>query len=185
MTDEATGRVRLPEKHRDAFREPLGPIYTDVEAMLADAGDPIVAVGDVVTYHLTEADRSPDVAVIDGRTKRRAVGAEIESRLDEVPAQTIPAENPAGTITGCLVRALREALERAPPVQVIVDGEEDLGTIPAIMLAPTGATVVYGQPDEGMVRIEVRPSARRDAEALLDLMVGDLDYVRGLIAGSG
>ncbi|ESP89204.1 rpo operon protein, partial [Candidatus Halobonum tyrrellensis G22] len=32
--------LRLPDDLRSAFKEPLGPVYTDAEALLAEAGDP-------------------------------------------------------------------------------------------------------------------------------------------------
>ena len=50
--------AKLPATMREELKEPLGAIYTDADALLADAGEPIVTVGDIVTYHLLEADRS-------------------------------------------------------------------------------------------------------------------------------
>ena len=47
--------LRLPDDLRGAFKEPFGPVYTDAERLLSEAGRPVVAVGDVVTYHLRQA----------------------------------------------------------------------------------------------------------------------------------
>ena len=181
MSDDGPALVRLPDEHRTAFRDPLGPIYTDVSELIADAGEPIVAVGDMVAHHLTEAGRPPDLAVIDGRTERRAVDPDVEDRLAAVPATELHATNPPGTITVELIRAIRDGLQLEPPVQVIVDGEEDLATLPAVLTAPDGATVVYGQPGEGMVRIDVDGDGRRKARELFSLLQGDVERVRGLV----
>ena len=165
--------VELPAAHREQFKEPLGPLFTDATALLAEAGTPLLTVGDVVTYHLLEASRPPDVGIVDGRTKRRSVDPTIGQRLSKTEAGEIAAGNPAGTITRSLVTALSTALERADPVLIDVDGEEDLATIPAILLAPTGASVVYGQPGEGMVHVQVDESTKKRARELLELMKGD------------
>ena len=40
-------------------------------------------------------------------------------------------------------------------MKIVVEGEEDLATLPAILYAPPGSVVVYGQPDEGSVLVKV------------------------------
>ena len=44
----------------------------DAEALLNDVDGPVVAVGDVVTYHLRKASRTPEVAFIDGVPEAKA-----------------------------------------------------------------------------------------------------------------
>jgi hypothetical protein len=58
-------------------------------------------------------------------------------------------------------------------VTVEVTGEEDLAALPAMLAAPLGSTVVYGQPGEGMVRVAVTPEARRRARELFEGLTGD------------
>jgi uncharacterized protein (UPF0218 family) len=177
--------LTLPDAMRDAFKQPLGPVTTDADELLADAaatrGDraapdaPIIAVGDVVTYHLRKAGRVPDVALIDGKTEREAVDAEIESELAAAEERRIAVENPAASLSAELLEALDEALSDADPVIIEVTGEEDLAALPAILAAPDGASVVYGQPDEGMVRVAVSPESRETARELFEALDGDVD----------
>jgi len=158
----------LPREVRDDLKEPLGPVCDDAEVVLADAGRPLVAVGDVVTYHLLEADVAPDIAVVDGRTEREPVDEAIGSRLAALEP-THRVVNDAGTLSEGLVRAIVEAFAGAPDGAVIsVDGEEDLAALPAVAAAPEGATVVYGQPGEGMVAVGVDPVSRSRARTLLE-----------------
>ena len=172
--------VRLPDELRAAFKEPLGPVYTDAEELLSEAGEPLIAVGDIVTYHFERADRRPDVALIDGRTKRHAVDDEVRDAVD-AGADWIDATNPAGVLTDDLLTALRDAVARDDPTTIVVDGEEDLATLPAVLAAPEGATVVYGQPDQGMVAVDVTAETRAEFRDLLERMDGDHERLWALL----
>jgi uncharacterized protein (UPF0218 family) len=169
VSDQETVAV-LPATAREAFREPLGPVYGDVEPVLEGATGPVVAIGDVVTYHLVEAGRIPDVAAVDRRTERAAVDPDVAAVLDGFdPDAVVP--NEAGTLSAELVAALVEALAAPDPWLLLVEGEEDLAALPAVLAAPDGAVVVYGQPGEGMVRVDVTPERRERVRSL----VGKLD----------
>jgi hypothetical protein len=180
VTDDADGAdsgagdglVTLPESLRSAFKDPFGPVETDAEVLLEDVDGPLVAVGDIVTYHFLQAGRAPDVAVVDEKTKRERVDDAVR---DAVVDPDVTVENPAGAISVALVRALRDAVAASEPTTVFVDGEEDLAVLPAVMVAPVGASVVYGQPDEGMVHVPVTEATKTDFRDLIDQLDGDLD----------
>jgi uncharacterized protein (UPF0218 family) len=189
--------LTLPDELREAFKEPFGPVFTDAGALLEaiEKPGPIVAVGDVVTYHLVEAGRRPDVAVLDGYTERTPVAEGIEAGTDTDAYDThIRVENPAAVLTAgildvlaaALANARAEGVDRADEgvepegggqggetTVIDVNGEEDLVTVPAIVAAPESASVVYGQPGEGMVRVPVEEDIRRRARELLERMDGD------------
>jgi uncharacterized protein (UPF0218 family) len=172
--------LELPDELRGAFKDPLGSIFTDPDTLLAaaDAGAPLVAVGDVVTAHLHDAGRRPDVSVIDGRTERRAVDETVERSL---PAPDVEVSNPPATLSRPLLDALRDALDRDTPTTVGVDGEEDLAALPAILATPPGGCVVYGQPGEGMVLVPVTDETRTRARTLLSRMTGDVDAALAIL----
>ena len=182
-TEDPDVLVRLPDENRDAFKEPLGPIATDADRLFSELAGPVITIGDMVSYHAQEAGRIPDVAVVDGRTKRTAVDPDIESALAEIDVARLDATNPPGTVTESLIHAISTALQRNEPAQVCVDGEEDLAAIPAILLAPDGAIVVYGQPDEGMVTVVVDGDARERARILVELFDGNRERLHSLSAG--
>ncbi len=177
--------LSLPSELRDAFKQPFGPVYTDPAALLSDAGRPVIAVGDVVAYHLRAAGHSPAVAVIDGRTEREAVDDEVREALSD-PERRRDVENEPGTLGEPLLAALADAVADvaadADPITIVVDGEEDLATLPAVLVAPTGSTVVYGQPGEGMVRVAVTSDTKAEMRSLLERMDGD---VAGAVAALG
>jgi uncharacterized protein (UPF0218 family) len=176
--------VELPAELRGDFKEPMGPIFTDAERLLADAGDgPLIAVGDVVTYHFERAGVTPDVAVVDGLTKREEVEDQVAEGVARLggDAREVHVENPAATISREIVEALREAIVDPEPTVVVVEGEEDLVTLPAIVAAPLGASVVYGQPNEGMVHVEVTEEAKAEIRDLLSRMAGDPDALLDIL----
>ena len=183
-TEDSTVVLRLPDALRSELKEPLGPVYTDAADLLAaaDPDRPLVAVGDVVTYHLLD-DRRPDVALVDGKTERTPVDRALR---EAIAAEAFPERrrvaNPAATLAAGLLAELRAAIEReAATVIEVVDGEEDLAALPAVLLAPAGAAVVYGQPGEGMVLARVDEEARATVRRLLARFEGDHDRAAALL----
>ncbi|MEF8781329.1 MAG: GTP-dependent dephospho-CoA kinase family protein [Haloferacaceae archaeon] len=196
--------LRLPETLRPELKEPLGGIYTDPEALLraidafagnaaggadSGAGGPgdgavLVSVGDVVTAHLLDAGRTPDVALVDGKTERRDAPPDVQESIDGAveSAAVITVDNPAATLSAELLRALGRALSDSAPAILRVRGEEDLAALPAVLAAPVGSSVVYGQPGEGMVHVAVTPETRSEVRRLLSRFEGDLDAALRLLA---
>jgi len=190
--------LRLPDSLRDAFKEPFGPVYTDTAELLAAvdrtaatvpaatastsaADPPLIAVGDVVTHHLLAAGRQPDVAVIDGKTEREAVDEAVAATLADPDGSTRRVVNPPAELSEALLVALREAIAAPEPVRIVVDGEEDLATLPALVAAPRGSSVVYGQPGDGMVHVAVIEAQTDEARQLLGRFDGDTDAALDLL----
>lgn len=156
----------LPDDLRHELKKPLGPVVDgDYTTELGEG--PVATVGDVVSAQAIEAEHLPALMVVDGVTKRTEAHAPLE-----VPANVVrlPVENPAAQITTELWHAIAQAYAAHQHTLIEVDGEEDLATLPAIVHAPTGANVVYGQPDEGAVIVTVDQTTRRRALQLLARM---------------
>jgi len=56
------------------------------------------------------------------------------------------------------------------PVRITVMGEEDLFVLPVCIYAPDNSIVLYGQPNEGLVLVEISTEIRNKVQTLLDLM---------------
>ena len=157
--------LRMHPRAEPELKSPMGVLYPGPEndpeiAMLAALDDLelecliLVAVGDVTVRTLLSIGITPDLALVDGQTKRQAL-----DEVDQVDLRAfgtvLRAENPAGVLTPSLFSAVREALSDEVPVVVVVDGEEDLAPLFIHVLAPINAVVMYGQPNQGVV---VQPS---------------------------
>ncbi|MCK4405586.1 MAG: GTP-dependent dephospho-CoA kinase family protein [Hadesarchaea archaeon] len=158
----------MPDEVRPLLKRPLGQLFPDVAAAierLRQLHPPrLITVGDVVAAELLEAGIRPDVAVVDMKVMRLPVDEKTRRAVEAFEATVVRVKNQAGSITP----ELREALEAAkPPLKIVVEGEEDLATLPAVLSAPLGSAVIYGQPGEGLVLVEVTEPKRREFEMLL------------------
>ena len=153
----------LPE-HRNEFSKPFGTLYKDFNKVLDKLqGKILCSVGDIVTKNLITEGIIPDIAIIDGFTRRAPVTDKfvIGSRLINV-------KNPAGTLTQELLDAILDGIN-SPPVLISVDGEEDLAVIPLVIKSKEGTIILYGQPGEGVVLRVVDEGAKIRARQLFDL----------------
>ncbi len=79
--------------------------------------------------------------------------------------------NPPGHITKQLVDAVADAykgiIKDSKQRIIQVDGEEDLAGVPAILLAPLGTIVLYGQPGEGVVLVQITEKIKNKLATLL------------------
>jgi len=167
----------LPTELRPHLKKPYGKLYPgdspETVAQIQSCLDEslVIAVGDVTTYNLFKAGVRPRLCLIDRITKRTAVSqtiAAVTSRTDYV---NIRVKNPAGSLSGEMVLAIKNALSSSDShICLNVDGEEDLATLPAIAFAELGTLVLYGQPDEGLVCVKVTEEKKEEMKDMLMLI---------------
>ncbi len=168
---------RLTAALRDRLKTPFGRLYRcDSDACLREivrsfpSPSKVIAIGDVTAYHLLRAGIVPDMCIVDDMTMRLPVAHEVRKGTAHESFKDIVVKNPAGVITQGLIDALKNNLASAGPVRIFVDGEEDLAVIPACEYSPAGSLVLYGQPHEGVVAVEVTDEKRRETRALMGQM---------------
>ena len=155
------------------MKAPLGQLLTGVpgETMLKlkllierDRPPVVVTVGDIVSIETLKAGIPVNLRIVDYRSMRQPV------RVTSFPTEnTYRVKNPAGGITMEAWHAIKSALEDREAV-VVVEGEEDLLALPAIVECPDNAFVVYGQPSQGLVVVTVTPPIRSEIRSWLDAM---------------
>lgn len=179
--------LELQRALRSELKEPMGPIFTEGDALLDAAQTPIICIGDVVTYHLVEAGHTPAVALVDDRTERTDVDDEIATTIagHDGFEEIVTVENPQGTLSADLLDALATAIASGKTTLIEVDGEEDLAALPAVVSAPLGASIVYGQPGEGMVLGAVDETSKREMRDLLSRMDGDTERLWEILDATG
>jgi len=153
---------------RPLLKRPLGKLFPDKEVafehLRRQRPARLITVGDSVTANFLEAGFKPDIAVVDFLVMRSAASEGIKKIIDRYKIPTKHVRNPPSTITGELQEALKNA---APPVKIIVEGEEDLAVLPALLTAPAGSVVAYGQLGEGVVLVEATNEKKREIEKIL------------------
>jgi uncharacterized protein (UPF0218 family) len=187
--------IELPEELRPLMKKPLGTLYVGkgsdtIEKFIGELASPtrLISVGDVTTFHLLEAGIFPDICIVDNRTKREPVATHMSTRNMDKVYEEISVDNPAGIISDELIKTLCEAFAARKPIRIFVRGEEDLATLPVILLAPVGAVVLYGQPDEGVVFVKVTREKKRELREIFEKLISknqnsELDKIRRILDG--
>lgn len=188
-------QIELPRELRLLIKKPFGKLYAGngsdtIEKFVGElaSSTKLISVGDVTTFHLLEAGIFPDICIVDNRTKRKPVARHVSTRNMDNVYEEISVENPAGIITDELIKTLCEAFTSEKPIRIFVKGEEDLATLPVILLAPLGAVVLYGQPDEGVVFVKVTEEKKREIRTLFEKLISEnqnyeLDKIRRILDG--
>jgi GTP-dependent dephospho-CoA kinase len=149
------------------FKKPFGKLYTSLDdARISLSEDSIlISVGDVTTRNLLDSGLVPDIGIVDHKIERKPS----ESKIS-YDAVVLHAKNPAGIITDELWKTIKDGLEVVQKskkhVLIVVDGEEDLSVVPCILESPKNSLILYGQPGEGVVLVEV-DRAKHMAEYLI------------------
>ncbi len=146
----------LKKELRSTLRRPFGRLYPSLDDLgnLLSGGNLLISVGDVTTKNLLDAGITPDISVIDYKIKRKPSKYKIE-----YDAVILHAKNSPGTITDELWDVIKEGIDMVKKskknVLIVVDGEEDLSVLPCVLESSEGSLILYGQPGEGIVLVEV------------------------------
>jgi hypothetical protein len=154
---------------RDELKAPLGILLKDTTkeniARHIQKNSYIITVGDATTQKMLEFGFLPSLQIVDGYEKR---GKRIPPQST---ATKLYCDNPAAQITEQSIDTIKKAFSSKPPTQILVNGEEDLLVIPACIHAPQNSIVLYGQPNEGLVIVQVTQEIRNKTQSLLDRMI--------------
>jgi len=158
----------LPNFLRQELRDPLGRIFPSLNATTSKnptnryslhtslISSRLISVGDVITYNLSKLNIYPFLSIIDGKSCRKALSKSIINAISNKERTKAP--NEKGTIQIESVTRLIEVLDlghKGATNQLFIEGEEDLLTLAAVLLAPLGFHVWYGQQGVGAIDIHV------------------------------
>ena len=161
------------ELNRDIIielKKPLGKLYPNFE----DAIDRIksskflISVGDATFSNLIEHKLYPNLAIIDNLVQRKNYNHNVIHTEN-----ILKTNNPAGYITDDLWETIGEALRLCGNGEcyvIDVAGEEDLAVLPCILMASEDTTILYGQPNEGLVILNVSDTIEK-AQTLIDAFI--------------
>jgi len=151
--------LQLDTENKDLIKdlkEPLGKLYPDFEDAIDEirSSEFLISVGDATFANLTKYELYPNIGIIDNLIQRKNHTHDV-IRADHI----LKADNPAGYLTDDLWETIGQALELSDTGEcyvIEVAGEEDLAVLPCILLANPETTILYGQPNEGLVLLKAR-----------------------------
>jgi len=166
----SNGRVWLvPDALRPTLAERYGPVYAGEEAdRRIRALRVFGACGDRVVGRALELRHPPLVGIVDLRTRRREP-VDPGAYRSLGARRTVHVANPAGQLTESLRAAVRDLVANGGGL-IVVDGEEDLGSLALVESLPLGATVIYGIPGEGVSFVLVDDVAKAHVRDLVGQM---------------
>lgn len=164
--------LKLPEEHRNELKIPLGKVLTKVEE--AENKGFIITVGDIVTSNFIKMETIPDISVFDGKSERQTITD--KQILDFLPKEYQEFENKPGNINAIVVKkifgAIQSLVNDKKQTAIKIIGEEDLLTLPLILLSPLCSTVFYGQPNIGAVAVFVTEQKKEEVKLILSSFQG-------------
>jgi len=173
----------LPDSLRNELREPIGLVTpsfgtSEVTKLIRTIQNAVmtISVGDIISIELMKAGIEPDIKIIDFKTRRKALISNDKSLFEKTQGRQttnhkLLTDNRAGTINpkACVLikKSIDSNLRTGKTHTIVVNGEEDLLTIPAILLAPLNALVLYGQYGLGAVVVKINEKIKKKAEKIL------------------
>ena len=125
----------------------------------------IITVGDTTTEKFVEFGYIPDLSIIDNKEKRIMKSKIIEFEVDKI----ITCENRPGEINMQVIDLIKKLTTmKFNKIQIIIEGEEDLVALPLFMYSPDKWTIFYGQPNEGLVVVEINNTIRKKAKSIFN-----------------
>jgi hypothetical protein len=156
------------------FKDPFGTLiegsFSEAMAKLQDIINKekptkIISVGDTVSRNLHAYNIVPHLAITDDKSMRKKLKPKIFSGK-----KLVRVKNPAGSLTEEAIRAISNAVEGNEETQILVEGEEDMLTLVAVLYAPENAFVLYGQPNRGIVLVKITEEKKAEAQQILKSM---------------
>jgi len=163
----------LPDDLRDELKEPLGRLVDEKELLkILKEEKYIVSIGDQVTYTLLKNNIEPVFCIVDFRIKRNRYSEEIKNLIQSFGNKRVVIENPPKCISNDLWVAIESAYQNIgkDALRIEIKGEEDLATLPAILLAPRDVTIIYGLPNKGVVIVKPVDKNKKKVKEILNKM---------------
>jgi hypothetical protein len=152
----------LKKEYRYKLKKPLGKlIKNDKELIDEFNGKKIITVGDMATQTILKMNLKPKLAIVDYKIERKKIKFNYKGFL-----KRIKIKNPAGTISKVAINKIKEGL-KLDTCLLEVNGEEDLLVIPSILESKLNSIVLYGQPEEGIVIVNVTKNKKKKITELL------------------
>jgi pantetheine-phosphate adenylyltransferase len=155
----------LPEGLRSELQQPWGKVLSDVPENIDSSKT--ITIGDIATQTFNKKKIRQFLSIVDLVVQRQIKFHEL-SELGFAHQNIERVKNPHGTITPELFEAVEMAFKTESEKIILVEGEEDLAVLPVLLVSPLGFSIFYGQPNVGMVRLEVTEDNKERAYKLVD-----------------
>ncbi|MEK7597744.1 MAG: pantetheine-phosphate adenylyltransferase [Patescibacteria group bacterium] len=171
--------LKMPESLRPMLQKPLGHVFRTTKQLLQSIKrlkySLLIAVGDIIVDSLLKEGIDQDVKIIDFRSRRKEIKKDTLIK-DSLYKDCLYFNNP-GTINLKTAEVLKQMIRSRSVLSnkvgpygswMVVDGEEDLLTLPAILFAPLNSLVLYGHWQYGIIAVEVDEKIKEKVKKIIE-----------------
>jgi pantetheine-phosphate adenylyltransferase len=177
-TIDRDGKLILPSHLRTTLKQLIGEIVPEqdlADILKTDSHRMVISVGDMTTKRLLENGIVPTFAAIDFQIERQRFDWDkiLYDRLIQ-DAFVLEKKSGPGYISHDVMNVVEDWFGNSHTQShavLIIDGEEDLLVLPIVVEAPLGSILYYGQPKQGMVRVEITEEKKQHMRSMLTTFV--------------
>ena len=152
----------LTDELRELLKKPFGKVYKE----LPPINGKVISIGDITTKNLISKNIIPNLSIFDLKTKRN-IPVDIPHKFKKV----FKVNNPPGCISNDAVEKIKYLSKiDCEDTALVVCGEEDLLTLLVIKYFPEDTTILYGQPNEGVVMLKINNELKNKINKILNMM---------------
>ncbi|RLI99311.1 MAG: DUF359 domain-containing protein [Candidatus Aenigmatarchaeota archaeon] len=144
----------------EILKKPLGNLINPDNLLESIKGKEIITVGDKVTQTALELGFKPKLSIIDYKIERKEITCNYKDLFENI----LKSDNEAGGISENAVKEIKESVKYNNTL-LEIEGEEDLLVLPVVLEYERGV-VLYGQPGEGIVMLEINPEKKEEIRKL-------------------
>jgi pantetheine-phosphate adenylyltransferase len=167
------GKLLMPEGLRPELQQPMGALLSKAQipySVLHNRDNVLITVGDVTTQTVFSFGVQPSLVIIDLHVERKPYQSLTAYKFPKKYVIKHIQSGP-GFIATRAVKAIQQWRKNVKKRTILViEGEEDLLAIPAIIHAPSRSIVYYGSPSssgkEGLVEVKVDRATQEQAKKL-------------------
>jgi len=159
--------VVFSDDQKNTLKQPQGSVVNNLKELnnILSSLSPtnICLVGDITLSFFLENNLSFNLGFYDGKTQRKP-NQQVEKLISENPQHFLT--NDSGTINPEIIN-IYESFSNNSNQIIKVEGEEDLIAVALVLLQPLQSVVIYGQPDKGLVVMQISEDKKEQMKLLL------------------
>ena len=175
-------KLVITEELRRYIKKPFGRLFRSPQEVKITKCAYLITVGDITTKVFNELSLNQNISVIDFKVARRKKFSNLSQLGFSSKIKVINAKNPAGRLTPSLFSKVASifSLYKDKRVVLKIEGEEDLAVLPLILSAPLNSIIFYGQPDQGLVRVDVSEENKEKTKSLVNKTIHNKTILEGI-----
>ena len=125
---------------RSVLQKPWGEVLNEIPQDID--GSKTIIVGDATAQKFNEKKIGQFVSIVDFLIKREIKFHQL-SEMGFNGEKALKINNPHGIITPELFQAVQSAFNSKQRTVILIDGEDDLAVLPALLIAPLGFSISF------------------------------------------